>query len=97
VARLIEACVTLASAIAGGNAEMPPEHDLTREERRAFLQLAIECAACLRAGLLQFRDEGVGSPSHITAGLELLERMEQGLAENLMLITDGFSPPYRRS
>jgi hypothetical protein len=95
VGRLIEACITLGSAIAGGNAELPADQDLTLEERQAFLGLATECTAVLRAGLQQFQREGVGSQSHITAGLELLERIERGLADNVTLIAQGFSPPYR--
>ncbi|MGH7466624.1 MAG: hypothetical protein ACRENP_01425 [Longimicrobiales bacterium] len=96
VTRLIEACIELGTSIAGGNAEMPPEEDLTREERQAFLQRARESTAFLRAGLQQFRKEQVGSQPHIMAGLELLERIDVGLADNVALIGRGFIPPCRQ-
>jgi hypothetical protein len=95
VTRLIQACVRLGTAIAGGNAELPPEEDLTLDERQAFLNWARESSAFLRAGLQQFREEQIGSQSHILAGLELLERIDLGLAENVALIGRGFIPPWR--
>ncbi len=95
VRRLIDACITLGMAIAGGNAEMPADQDLTLEERQTYLRIAREATARIRAGLLQFRQERVGSQPHITAAVELLERIDRGLEENAALIGSGFVPPCR--
>ena len=93
--RLINNCLLLSSAIAGGNAEMPPDCDLSSTERQDWLQMGRASVAHMRADLGKLRNARVASLAHITAGLELLERIDGGLSENINLIAQGFIPPYR--
>jgi hypothetical protein len=93
VRKLIRDCVMLGTAIAGGNAELPPDQELTLEERLSFLRTASTAIERLRRGLRQLQQDGIGSQSHIGAGLELLERIEQQLAANCELLKGGFIPP----
>jgi hypothetical protein len=93
VRRLIRDCVMLGTSIAGGNAELPPDQELTLDERLSFLRLAQAAVARMRSGLQHLQQDRVGSLSHIGAGLELLERIEQQLQENTELLKGGFVPP----
>ena len=93
--RLINDCLVVSSAIAGGNAELPPERNLTTQQRQGFLSMGRSSVVRMRKGLTGLRRAGVGSVPHITAGLELLERIDSGLEDNMTLIATGFVPPWR--
>ncbi|HEX6307972.1 MAG TPA: hypothetical protein VFZ69_07280 [Longimicrobiales bacterium] len=78
---LIRAPLLIARGIAGANAELPPGLGLTREERDEYLRCALDALELLRGLLRMLRGERLGSQPDLLVGLELLERIEQGLAE----------------
>lgn len=92
VKRLARAAILLAQGIAGGNAEMPPDEDLSPAERLRFLELSAGSVTRIRCTLLELRRQRCGNQGLIGAGLELLERIEAGLQENRAHIKPGFDP-----
>jgi hypothetical protein len=92
VRKMIRANVLLGISIAGANAELPDHDNLSLEERRNFARLSISSAHSIRSVMLELRREKLGSQSHISAGLELLERIQRGLEDNLQQLRPGFDP-----
>lgn len=76
---LIRAPILVARGIAGANAELPPDHDLTWAERETFRTGALEALSILRDAFRLLRSERLGSQADVLVALELLERIEQGL------------------
>ena len=76
---LIRGSVLIAQGIAGANAEMPPEVDLTTAEREAFRSGSIGAIAICRDALRVLRQEGVGRLPDILVALELLDRIESSV------------------
>ena len=89
---LIAGCMNMTMAIAAANAEVGAEDPMSLEERMCFSHLAFDGADQLRRGLRRLQKNRLGSQSHVTAALELLERMDAGLAENAALLKSGFVP-----
>jgi hypothetical protein len=73
---LVRGATLISQAIAGAHAEDVPE--LERSDRLEFREAGLECIALCREGLRALKREKV-STSHLTAALELLERVEHGL------------------
>ena len=90
--KMIRANVVLGMTIAGGNAERSPDEFMSLEDRQEFLRVALSSVRDLRRIFLDLRRDRLGSRSHISAGLELLERIEAGLNENVAQLRPGFDP-----
>ena len=90
--KMIRANVVLGMTIAGGNAERSPDEFMSLEDRQEFLRVAQASVRDLRRIFLDLRRDRLGSRSHISAGLELLERIEAGLNENVAQLRPGFDP-----
>ena len=92
VRHLIDACVAMTMAIAGGNAEVPQDEQIPLHDRLELLRSARDSAQAMRCTFLRLQKQRLGSRPHITAALELLERMDNGLSENAELISNSFVP-----
>jgi hypothetical protein len=90
--KMIRANVLLGITIAGGNLETTRDEDLTIEERRKCIRTGQNTTREMRRIFLDLKRERLGSQSHIGAGLELLERIDRGLADNLEQLREGFDP-----
>jgi hypothetical protein len=90
--KMIRANVLLGITIAGGNLETATDQDLTIEERRKCIRTGQNTTREMRRLFLDLKRERLGSQSHIGAGLELLERIDRGLADNLEQLRPGFDP-----
>ena len=76
---LIRGSVMIAQGIAGANAEMPPEVELTPQEREAFRSGCIGAISICRDALCILRTEGLGRLPDILVALELLDRIESSV------------------
>ncbi|MEX2284894.1 MAG: hypothetical protein WEE89_20575 [Gemmatimonadota bacterium] len=90
--KMIRSNVILGMTIASGNAERP-DHDLmSLDDRRHYLRMAQSTVRTMRRIFLDLKRDRLGSQSHISAALELLERIDHGLAENLTQLRPGYDP-----
>ena len=90
--KMIRANVVLGMTIAGGNVERAPDEFMSLEEREEYLRVAQSSVRTIRRIFLDLRRDRLGSGAHISAGLELLERIEAGLDENMAQLKPGFDP-----
>jgi len=71
--------ILIARGIAGANAELPPDEELTTHERELFRTSALEAIVLLRDAYRLLRDGRIGSQPDLLVALDLLERIEAGL------------------
>ncbi len=90
--KMIRSNVLLGMTIAGGNAELAAGELMSLDERRKYLRIGLGMVATMRRMMLDLRRDRVGSQTHIGAGLELLERIDKGLTENLAQLRPGYDP-----
>lgn len=81
---LIRGSVHIAQGIAGANAEMPPDDDLSREDREKFRRGCLASVEICRDALRLLLSQKVGSVPDILVALELLERIEAGVRQRAL-------------
>ena len=76
---LIRASVMMGTLMTFAHAEEDPAHPIRLAARRECRDTALQCVELSREGLLALKE--LASTPHVTAALELLERIESGLRE----------------
>ncbi|MBR9988613.1 MAG: hypothetical protein KFH98_02600 [Gemmatimonadetes bacterium] len=81
---LIRGSVLIAQGIAGANADMPPDDELSPAEREAFRNGCLGSVEVCRDALRLMRSQRIGSVPDILVALELLDRIEAGVRRRVL-------------
>ena len=81
---LIRGSIHIAQGIAGANAEMPPDDDLSREDRERFRNGCLASIVICRDALRLLLSRKVGSVPDILVALELLERIDGSVRQRAL-------------
>lgn len=81
---LIRGSTLIAQGIAGANAEMPPDDDLTTAEREAFRSGCLASVEVCRDALRLLKTQRIGSQPNIIVSLELLDRIEASVKHRVL-------------
>src|SRR5688500_18072309 len=87
---LTQLAMQICMGISGANAELPLEEEIGLSERRFRLKLGLEAVHKMRKRFTDLRAAGNGDVHHIGAALELLERIESSMNENLAELKEGY-------
>ena len=78
---LIRGSIHIAQGIAGANAEMPPDDDLSQDDREKFRLGCLLSIAICRDALRLLLSQKAGSIPDLLVALELLERIDAGVRQ----------------
>lgn len=81
---LIRGSMLIAQGIAGANAEMPPDDDLTPAEREAFRSGCLGSVEVCRDALRLMKTQRIGNQPNILVALELLDRIESSVRSRVL-------------